>query len=356
METTTYRVTLYQRGQMFYASYKLPGQKKIGKSLKTTDRPTAEVLRAALEAEINNGVTVSESAPEGITFRQLAAKHLAYQRGEYPKSYPQIASIVNALMVPYFGDTPLSDITLEHMNGWKFKQAETISQGTLRQYVARLRAVFQYAVTHGYLKKSLASKVVKPKEPRKKDYTDKVLTPAEFKAICKRSSPYYESVWELLVSTGIRPSEAVRIQNRDIDGDILNLPGDKTKSGEPRTIDLNETALSAIDALRMFKAIDAKWDNVEHDPQPDDYLLGNAKAKAVAYAFKRSAKQAGLGRHVLYNLRHTFGSSLANNQAVALPIVQDMLGHADIQMTMNYVHVAPGAGRKAVQAMAAMGY
>ena len=66
------------------------------------------------------------------------------------------------------------------------------------------------------------------------------------------------------------------------------------------------------------------------------------------YVMERSCKKAGLrpvGWHVL---RHSFASHLAMRGA-PLKAIQELLGHATIQMTMRYAHLSPDVSREAVR-------
>ena len=58
-------------------------------------------------------------------------------------------------------------------------------------------------------------------------------------------------------------------------------------------------------------------------------------------AFKRTQRSAGLPRNTPHGMRHSFASQLVMASA-PLKVVQELLGHADINMTMRYAHVAPG--------------
>ena len=355
MEIQTYAVTMYLRGRTYYASYQLPGQRKVGKSLKTGNRQDAELKRAALEADINEAhVATQAAAPatNGITFRQLADKHLEYQRGECEKSYRPVANVVENLMVPYFADARVSEITLEDLNGWKFKQRDRgLKNGTMRFYLKRLRAIFNYAVKHGHIADSPAKHVTMPKAPKKKDYRDKVLARADLKALCKASSPYYASVWELLANTGMRPNELRQLRHRDVVDGSLDLPGTITKTGEPRTVPLNPTAREALKYLTIDARVDALYDGKEFELSPGDLIMRDTYGTGtISRAFKCAAKKAGLGKHVLYNLRHTFISTLVNN-GVVVPTVSEIAGHDKLETTMAYIHIQPGAARTAVEGL-----
>jgi site-specific recombinase XerD len=47
------------------------------------------------------------------------------------------------------------------------------------------------------------------------------------------------------------------------------------------------------------------------------------------------------GRIGWHDLRHTYGSHLAM-RGVPLKVIQELMGHATIDMTMRYAHLGPG--------------
>ena len=74
---------------------------------------------------------------------------------------------------------------------------------------------------------------------------------------------------------------------------------------------------------------------------------------------KRSLKPdlagAGLPEFTLHELRHTFASIMLHEWRVSPAIVQEMLGHESIAMTMGiYGHLFPGAQEDAIRALARM--
>src|SRR5712672_1495501 len=62
----------------------------------------------------------------------------------------------------------------------------------------------------------------------------------------------------------------------------------------------------------------------------------------------RACKRAGLRPISWHVLRHTFASHLVM-RGVPLKAVQELMGHATIEMTMRYAHLSPDVRRSAVQ-------
>ena len=72
----------------------------------------------------------------------------------------------------------------------------------------------------------------------------------------------------------------------------------------------------------------------------------------VNRALKRHVTKAGIGRHVrVHDLRHTCGSLMHHN-GVNPKEIQEILGHEDIQTTLNlYVHTNPEMLRNATDTL-----
>ena len=68
----------------------------------------------------------------------------------------------------------------------------------------------------------------------------------------------------------------------------------------------------------------------------------------VKNSFKRALMKSGIENFRFHDLRHTF----ATNQRLAgtdLTDLKDLLGHADLSMTMRYAHVTPRHRRKVME-------
>jgi integrase len=140
-----------------------------------------------------------------------------------------------------------------------------------------------------------------------------------------------------LLHTGLRFGEATGLTWGDVDltGKLLTVRGETAKSARTRYVPLNKTAL---DTLKMWKP--------EH-AAPTAYVFAGRKDGAklvdIKTAWKqllKSVKDAPITGFRVHDLRHTFASKLVQ-AGVDLNTVRELLGHADIKMTLRYAHLAP---------------
>jgi integrase len=66
------------------------------------------------------------------------------------------------------------------------------------------------------------------------------------------------------------------------------------------------------------------------------------------HPFDRIKKAAGISDFRFHDLRHNFASQLVS-QDINLAVVKELLSHKDIQTTMKYAHMAPGAIKEAAR-------
>lgn len=139
----------------------------------------------------------------------------------------------------------------------------------------------------------------------------------------------------LSLNTGLRRGELFSLVWPDLDLDqaILTVQGTKAKSGRTRHVPLNAEALAVLEGWRQISAEDAADGLVF--PGRNGKQLNNIRRSWAAVL-----ESAGIERFRWHDLRHTFASRLVM-RGVNLNTVRELLGHADYQMTLRYVHLAP---------------
>ncbi len=142
------------------------------------------------------------------------------------------------------------------------------------------------------------------------------------------------------LNTGLRRGELFNLTWDDVSFSraMLTVKGDTAKSGKTRYIPLNAIALQAL----------KDWRN-NHS---EGLVFSNVKTGTAFSHVKKSwagiLEKAGIKNFRWHDMRHHFASKLVM-AGVDLNTVRELLGHADIKMTLRYAHLAPEHKAKAVE-------
>lgn len=157
--------------------------------------------------------------------------------------------------------------------------------------------------------------------------------------------------WRAMITvalrTGLRLGELMALRWQDVDltagkltvrqnvvRGIIGTP----KSGKAREVPLSDEALTTLKRHRHLRG-----------PLVFCDLSGRMlRVPTTRYGMERACRIAGLRQAGWHMLRHTFASHLAM-RGVPVKVIQELLGHATIQMTMRYAHLSPDVSRDAVK-------
>ncbi|WP_342316124.1 site-specific integrase [Lysobacter sp. FW306-1B-D06B] len=142
----------------------------------------------------------------------------------------------------------------------------------------------------------------------------------------------------LAMNTGLRRGELLSLTWADVDLDarMLTVRAENAKSGRQRHVPLNAEAHAVL----------AQWASQTH---ATGRVFDVASVKKAWTGILTSARIDGFRFH---DLRHHFASKLVR-AGVDLNTVRELLGHADIAMTLRYAHLCPGTLAAAVAKLAA---
>jgi integrase/recombinase XerD len=140
-------------------------------------------------------------------------------------------------------------------------------------------------------------------------------------------------MFTLTYSAGIRIGELCNLKISDIDSDRMQIRVEKGKGKVDRYVHLSGYIL-----IGLRKYIQSS--------RPKIYLF-NGKTKgepigtsAIQQAFRLAVKKAGILKDVsVHSLRHTYATHLLED-GVDIVTIKELLGHAHVETTMMYLHVA----------------
>ncbi len=193
-----------------------------------------------------------------------------------------------------------------------------------RLQIATLRSLYKYAISRQYLKTNVAIGLKRMPMPA---LPPRYVDPETIYRVLAHATPASRVKLELLYYTGMRPSEMLRLQVRDIllkEG-LVTVRFSKTKKF--RTIPMHSKIVEILKMLVRGK-------------KPETYLFANPDGscqRELKGALKRACEQAKV-KVTPYQFRHTFATEYLRKTG-DLRGLQQILGHSDIRQTTRYAHV-----------------
>jgi integrase len=270
------------------------------------------------------------------------------------------------------GTKRLSDIRpLDIQNLYSGMQTEKgLSARTIRYCHAILSSAFKQAVKWQMLIRNPCDAVDLPRQQRKEM---NALTPDEAKAFLDASkSEKWYVIFELALTTGMRPEEYLALQWKDLNFEVETLTVRralvwKRKGGgwtlqEPKTPQSRRTIPLPSSVLQSLREHRRKQNEERMKAGPDyqnnDFIFagefGNPILASNLYrrhfqpVIKKLIEESKLTKKIrLYDLRHTCATLLL--AAGENPkVVSERLGHASITLTLDvYSHVLPSMQKSA---------
>jgi site-specific recombinase XerD len=144
------------------------------------------------------------------------------------------------------------------------------------------------------------------------------------------------AIVEVLYSSGLRVSELVGLDWRDIDDEAGMVLVRSGKGNKDRLVPIGEPALEALRAWRRL--VPNGWEM--NGPVITNLCGGRLSTRAVESILERRVVAAGLGSPLTpHGVRHCFATHLLDAGA-DLRSIQEMLGHASLATTQRYTHVS----------------
>jgi integrase len=283
-----------------------------------------------------------------------------------PRSAEGYEYIVHTHLIPSLGKIPLTELKpqhLQHLYTEKLLNGRADCKGGLSnrsvQYMhVTLHKALSNAVRMGMIARNVADAVERPKVPRREMQTMSESDIHIFLEYAK--STLYYALFYTALFTGMRRSELLGLRWQDTDLLLCQISVNRTlhqlSNGEivirPCKTEKSRRliALSPSTALVLSEHRESQSklrQAIGETLSDDDLVFSHYNGKpllpnSVSHAWEKLANRTGLKGIRFHDARHTHASLLLK-QNVHPKIVQERLGHASVQITLDlYSHVAPG--------------
>ncbi len=348
-----------------YAVHTAEGRKRKTLYGKTRQEVAAKLAKALSDRE--GGLTFDAGS---LTVSEYLDRWLADSVKDTvrQRTWERYEQIVRVHIKPTLGRIKLKGLTPAHIRGlYREKLDAGLSPRTVQYIHTTLHKALKDAVGDGLIPRNVTEAVRAPR-PAKKEV--RPLSPDQARTFLEAArGDRYEALYVLAVTAGLREGELLGLKWEDIDLDVGSLAVRRTlseacsgrffeapKNGKGRSIKLTRQAVEALRTHRKRQneerlRFGTLWQDSGLVFPAQTGTSMNAK-NLTARSFKPLLERAGLSRTVrLHDLRHTCATLLLG-KGVHPKIVQELLGHATIAITLDtYSHVLPNMQGEAVSAM-----
>jgi integrase len=331
-----------------------------------TRRSVADQLKLLLRDQ-QQGLNI---APQRQTVEQFLRQWLS---GVTDSVRPKTACVyrwaVEQHIIPAIGCYQLQQLTAQQVDSLKTKLTAQLKPTSVVSVLLVLRVALNQAVEWELVRRNVASLVPQPRIVQR---DTRIFTPDEARSFldaCKHHR--LEALYTVALALGLRKGEALGLQWSDVDLDAgmlrirhtlqrargnageLVLVEPKTTSSR-RTIALPEMAVKALRLHRM-RQLEEKL-NAGPRWQEHGLVFTSRHGTPIdpttsTRDFLNLLAKARIPRMRFHDLRHSCASLLLA-QNVHPKVVQELLGHANIQITLNrYSHVLPATKSAAAATM-----
>lgn len=290
-----------------------------------------------------------------LTVAGWVKHHIDHLSGVEKRTVDDYRSILRNDISPHLGAIPLAQLSRDDIVAWLEHMRESGSSGkTISNKHRLLSGSLKTALKAGHIPTNPAAGIRLPRTRRK---GHRYLTPDEFNAILTEIPAYWKPFVRFLVASGCRFNEATALRPQDVDrlnntvritqarkrqkgGYILGAT--KTAAGE-RTADVPPDVLDALTYDKEFL-----FTGRTGQPVNAESFRSNVWWPAVARA------EVAPPRPRIHDLRHTCASWMIQS-GIALPVIQEQLGHESIEVTVGtYGHLDRTTRKAGAAAIAKM--
>ena len=297
-------------------------------STRTIDEARRECHERRASPETEMPALPTRNAPLFREFVEDPWKEACFDR--YKSSTKKATrTMLASQLLPTFGSKPLDRIVPAQVRRWFDAYSRTAPGGANRAFDI-LRQIMNFAIACGHIERNPVQGV---KKNRRQALT-RFLSTEEIGRLhevldrhAARGDGFRQQadIIRLLLLTGCRKSEIVRLGWSEVCGDTLTLADSKTG---PRRVPLNTQA-------RWILERQPRRGSAFVFPSP----LNAGRPRGVELSlWVRVRREAGIEDVRLHDLRHTHASHAVMN-GVPVPVVSRLLGHSNVRMTLRYAHL-----------------
>ncbi|OPY06250.1 MAG: Tyrosine recombinase XerC [Syntrophorhabdus sp. PtaB.Bin184] len=326
---------------------------RYDKSTGTADKKLAGLIFADMGLKILKQEKLGVEPELEYTFDDMTTKFMDEYASRQEKSTKRRYEQSLKHLQPFFGGRRLSEIDAKLIDRYMQKRLKETScrktltkPATVNREFSMLARAFTLAVSRKWqmAKVNPCSTAYngEPLKLKENNERERYLINDEEERLLKETEGYLKGqLWEIVVVAlymGMREGEILKLKHGHVDlqNRKLTITKENSKNKVPRTIPImSETVLEILKKRMTRKVV-----SIAHPQDSLVFTTSSGKrvsARNVQRDFRKACRKAGIEDFVFHDLRHTFGTWLAQN-GVDIYTIARYMGHEDLESTKRYTH------------------
>jgi integrase len=255
------------------------------------------------------------------------------------------------VLIRAFGQKRLDEITPGHIEQFKRERRESVTRrGKLRtpasvnRELEVLSRLFTLAMDDDKVTVNPCRRVKKLLMQNQRTRYLSFEEEEQLLAVLTGRLAHLRAIVIVALDTGLRRRELLSLERAQVDFRLGIINVKRTKSGKGRTVPMTPRVRQTLKPLC--------------EGEDSAYVFANPATGAaltdVKHSFTSAVLAAGLRDFTFHDLRHTFGTRLADAGADVVKI-KELMGHSSITTTMRYLHASDEGKRVAIERLAEYG-
>lgn len=332
----------------FYAQVSIGG-KRLSKSFKFKNEAKTWILEQ--ETLKKSKLSTESAAPLRLVLSRYFNDVLAEKPAHNARHEK---AVIGLICRDRLGDAPIKTVTTADIDAWIDRALTGISKqtgrplksSTVNRRLALLSSFFSWAIKQKLLRENPVKACKRLKDPpaRERVASDDEIEALKLCAGWDENTPPYSSQARAVAAfvfccfTGLRSGEVVKMERSWIDGNLLHLPAEATKTARGRAVILNARAMAILELVLELEESPTVW-GLSDGLRDASFRQVRDKAGLgeVRDAKGRLVKE-GLNFHDSRATFCTWAASPAPDGAPRMDVMSlaRQTGHQNLKMLMRY--------------------
>lgn len=250
-------------------------------------------------------------------------------------------------ILPLLGQQEIRELTARDIQMVANALSEQLAPGTLHGVFRLLKAALLAAQKQGLVSQNPYTNI---KLPKLKSKRPRILTLQEQEKLVRFSLLQGDYAYMFCLYTGLRVGELAALRWEDIDFEnnmlyvkhsVMRIPLENRKRGKSGLIITTPKSESSIREIPLpLFLIKLLYEEKEKRANDNGFVFHGKKGvcldpRTMQKRLEKICKQSNLKGVHMHTLRHTFATRCLEN-GVRYEILSELLGHASVQITLNY--------------------